>query len=196
MKKALLVAAAVAVVAAAIAVWYLNRDTVDMSAYEHLKDPAIRFAEDQKVIAYTAKGDPNKSAGEAIGKLYKAYYKLPEHPGAAPRARWSNVGQGKENFVGQHAIPVSNDITQLPEGIDPEIKLTTWEYGDVAEILHTGSYDSEEATVKRLQDFVKSSGYEIVGEHEEEYLVGPGMFGMKSPKDYQTIIRYRVKKVM
>ncbi len=32
------------------------------------------------------------------------------------------------------------------------------------------------------------------GEHEEEYLKGPGMFGTGGPEKYLTIIRYRLKK--
>lgn len=195
MKKAVLISAAVVAIGAAIAVWYFNRDTVDMSAYEHLKEPSIRNMPDQKVIETVVKGDPGQSAGKAIGALYKVYYKLPEHPGAPPRARWSNIEQGKENFVGTHAIPIAETITQLPEGTNSDVRIATWEYGEVAEILHTGSYDTEEANVQRLLDYVKQNGYEIVGVHEEEYLVGPGMFGMKSPEKYQTIIRYRVKKI-
>ena len=34
----------------------------------------------------------------------------------------------------------------------------------------------------------------MVGEHEEEYLRGPGMFSKGDPEKYLTIIRYRVKK--
>jgi hypothetical protein len=34
----------------------------------------------------------------------------------------------------------------------------------------------------------------IVGEHEEEYVRGPGMFSRGDPEKYLTIIRYRVKK--
>ena len=72
--------------------------------------------------------------------------------------------------------------------------LTTWEYGDVAEMLHVGPYDREEPTIAKLKQFIKECGYEIVGEHEEEYLKGPGMFSKGNPDKYLTIIRYRVKK--
>ena len=76
------------------------------------------------------------------------------------------------------------------------LKLETWEYGEVAEILHIGSYATENPTVEKLHQFITESGYEIVGPHEEEYLKGPGMFGKGNPDKYQTIIRYPVARVV
>ena len=49
-------------------------------------------------------------------------------------------------------------------------------------------------TILRLHDFIDSQGYRIIGEHEEEYLRGPGMFSRGNPEKYYTIIRYRVAK--
>ncbi|NUM64306.1 GyrI-like domain-containing protein [candidate division KSB1 bacterium] len=72
--------------------------------------------------------------------------------------------------------------------------MTTWEYGEVAEILHMGPYDKEQPTVARLMEFIKTQGYEVAGEHEEEYLKGPTMFSRGDPEKYATIIRYRVRK--
>jgi hypothetical protein len=72
--------------------------------------------------------------------------------------------------------------------------LTTWEYGEVAEILHVGPYDREEPTLQRLRKFVQAEGYAIVGEHEEEYVRGPTLTGPGDPEQYLTILRYRVAK--
>ena len=71
--------------------------------------------------------------------------------------------------------------------------MTTWEYGQVAEILHVGPYSEEEPTIRKLLDFIKNSGYATTGEHEEEYLKGPGTFSMGNPAKYLTIVRYRLK---
>ncbi len=68
-----------------------------------------------------------------------------------------------------------------------------WRYGTVAEILHVGSYATETPTIERLHQFIADQGYEIAGPHEEEYLKGPGMWGVKE-KDYLTIIRYQVRQ--
>jgi effector-binding domain-containing protein len=97
----------------------------------------------------------------------------------------------------QYAMPVPENTTELPEyEAEPglTVSLTTWEYGDVAEILHIGPYDKEEPTVKRLMDFINEQGYTVIGAHEEEYLKGPTMFSKGNPEEYVTIIRYRVKK--
>lgn len=78
--------------------------------------------------------------------------------------------------------------------LEPRVKIEYWEYGQVAEILHIGSYSEESPTIERLHQFIKDSGYKIVGDHEEEYLKGPGMFFKGNPAKYRTIIRCRVEK--
>ena len=68
------------------------------------------------------------------------------------------------------------------------VAVESWRYGTVAEILHKGSYASETGSIERLRAFIRASGYEIVGPHEEEYLSRPNV---KEPK---TVIRYEVRK--
>jgi len=123
------------------------------------------------------KFERKKSGGSAfkIGGLRSRY------PDAhlAPMKEWTNV-------IG---MPVPEDTTSLPQKVGSiEVKIETWEYGTVAQILHHGSYDQEDNSVERLLRFIMDNGYEIVGVHEEEYLTRPDA---KSPK---TIIRYRVRK--
>jgi len=86
-------------------------------------------------------------------------------------------------------LPVPEDTASLPQKVaGTEVKLESWDYGTVAQILHLGTYDREDASVERLHEFIEESGYEISGTHEEEYLTSPDA---KSPK---TIIRYQVSK--
>ncbi len=86
-------------------------------------------------------------------------------------------------------LPVPEDTASLPQKVTGiEVKLETWEYGTVAQILHLGPYDQEYPTVQRLHQFIEDSGYEIAGAHEEEYLTRP------DAKVIKTIIRYPVKK--
>lgn len=174
----------------------------NISQFEHLKEPKISTMKGQRVIVVEAKGDPNIVGGKALGLLFKTYFKIkgtlkgPKQP--APRARWPiSLNIPKSEWVGFYAMPVPEQTTQLPEykaetGL--KVELTTWEYGDVAEILHIGPYSKEEPAIKQLVDFIKGQGYEIVGDHEEEYIKGPGMFLKGNPEKYITIIRYRVKK--
>jgi len=71
-----------------------------------------------------------------------------------------------------------------------EVKIETWQYGTVAQILHIGPYKDEGPTVERLHHFIKDSGYEIAGTHEEEYLASP------KAKVQKTLIRYPVKNIV
>ena len=62
------------------------------------------------------------------------------------------------------------------------VAITTWAYGDVAEILHIGSYSTEQPDIERLRAFIDSRGYRVIGDHEEEYVKGPGMIFAGDPK--------------
>ena len=169
--------------------------------FEYLLDPRVTAIEEQKVIQVTATGDPNEAGSKAFGMLYDVYYRLdgtpkgPRQP--APRARWPEPYEtSPSDWVGLYAMPVPDSIVDLPPyQSEPGmvVELVTWEYGAVAEILHVGSYDTERPTIERLHRFISDQGYEISGAHEEEYLKGPGMWGV-AEKDYLTVIRYQVRK--
>ena len=59
------------------------------------------------------------------------------------------------------------------------------------QILHVGPYNEEEFSINNLQKFIADNGYNIVGDHEEEYLSDPRR---TAPDKLQTIIRYRVRR--
>jgi effector-binding domain-containing protein len=200
LKKFAVVTVLLLAAAAVAALWYFGRGP-DLSQYESLVNPRMTTLPDQTVLQVTAKGDPNESASGAFGALFETYFSLddvPKGPGQpAPRARWpAGPEVSPDNWIGLYAIPVPSSVSRLPVvDRDPsaEIELAVWEYGEVAEILHKGPYDTEQAAISRLEKFIADSGYEIVGLHEEEYLRGPGMLLPVSPDDYYTIIRYRVR---
>lgn len=199
------VAALVVVVAAVIgfSIYYMMQGP-DLTKYEYLNEPQITSKSNQKMIVVEAQGDPNVIGAKAFGMLFQLYFKMKETvkgPGqSAPRARWPLAWDTpKTEWVGLYAMPVPESVSALPPyEAAPELKvsLTTWEYGEVAELLHHGPYDKEQPTVARLMEFIKTQGYEIIGPHEEEYLKGPTMFSMGEPEKYVTIIRYRVKKIV
>jgi hypothetical protein len=175
----------------------------DPAQFEYLKEPQVRVMADQKVLQVEAQGAPEAVGSEAFRLLFKTYFKLkgvpkgPKQP--APRARWPlALNTPKEQWTGHYAMPVPDNVGSLPsQEAEPSglrVEITTWQYGQVAEILHVGSYDTEEPTIRKLMQFIKDSGRQIVGEHEEEYIKGPGMFFQGNPQKYLTIIRYRVKK--
>ena len=202
MVKIIIILAVVISIVLGIVFFFMMRGP-DLSQFEPLKEPRITTMKDQKVVVVEAKGNPNEVGEKAFGLLFKTYFKLKDVPKwskqPAPRARWSiSPDTPQSEWVGLYAMPVPENITGLPEykaetGL--KMELSTWEYGEVAEILHIGRYDKEEPTIEKLKTFIKDSGYEIIGDHEEEYLKGPGMFFKGNPEKYYTIIRYRVKEV-
>jgi hypothetical protein len=202
--KVVLVAAPVLVVVVPVAFFLFAMGGPNEAQFEYLKDPQVRILPDLKVLQVEVKGEPELVGSQAFGLLFKTYFQLkgvpkgPDQP--APRARWPlALDTPKDQWVGKYAIPVPDSVDSLPsqEAGDAGLRvtLTTWEYGDVAEMLHVGPYDREERTIAKLTGFIKECGYEPVGDHEEEYLKGPGMFSQGNPDKYLTIIRYRVKKV-
>jgi hypothetical protein len=203
-KIALTAVPVLVVIALTAAVLLFTGGGPDPAQFEHLRQPQVRRMDDQRVLVVEARGEPNAVAGEAFSLLFKTYFKLKGVPKGrrqpAPRARWPlSPDTPKEQWVGRYAMPVPEDVNSLPSGQTDasglHAELTTWEYGQVAEILHVGPYDREGAAIQRLMQFIKDSGYRIIGEHEEEYLKGPGLFLKGNPEKYLTIVRYRVSRV-
>ena len=198
--KKIIIVAAVLILAAAALLAYFAMQGPDLTEYEHLKEPAISTRPPQKMIVAEAKGDPNAVAGAIFETLYDLYYRIegvPSWPLPAPRARWPvSPDQPKEEWIGIYGLPVPDTVTALPEHTAVPglaVSLTTWTYGDVAELLYIGPYDEEWPVLQRLRDYIAESGYAFVGAHEEEYLKGPGMFFRGNPENYVTILRYEVR---
>lgn len=200
MRKKIIIGAAVVLVLAAVVLYFFMPKGPDVAAYEFLKDPRIARMPEQKMLVVTAKGDPNAVGGKAFKLLLSTYFKIPGVPKTmtiSPRARWVGDMNVKSSWTGYYALPVPEATTQLP-AIDAEpgytVELATWAYGEVAEILHKGPYSEEGPTIEKLHQYIARQGYKVIGEHEEDYIKGPGMFIAGDPKGYYTIIRLRVAK--
>ena len=162
-------------------------------------DPQIVEMPAQKMAVVYGKGRPDEVFAEVFPALFGSVYTLkfalkkkglPTFKVSAPRSRYPDgLLVPMEQWTIITGIPVPEDTTSLPQKVPSvEVKLETWEYGTVAQILHLGGYDQEQPTVERLQKFVEDDGYQIVGVHEEEYLTKP------DAKVVKTIIRYQVRK--
>ena len=162
-------------------------------------EPQILDMPPQKMAVVSAKGAPDKVFPEFMPALYGSVYTLkfdlkkkglPTFKVSGLRARYPDVHLvPKDEWTMIIGLPVPEDTTSLPQKVAGiEVKIETWDYGTVAQILHLGPYDQEDATVERLQQFIEESGYEIAGLHEEEYLTSP------DAKVVKTLIRYRIKK--
>ena len=162
-------------------------------------EPQILEVPSRKMAVVYGKGTPDKVFPELMPALYGSVYTLKfdlkkrglptfkvsglcaRYPDAhlVPMEEWTHI-------IG---LPIPEDTTSLPQKApEIEVKIETWEYGTVAQILNLGAYDQEQPTVERLQKFIEESGYQIAGVHEEEYLTSP------DAKVVKTIIRYAVKK--
>ncbi len=162
-------------------------------------EPQILEMPSQKMAVVYGKGTPDKVFPELMPALYGSVYTLKfdlkkkglptfkvsglcaRYPDAhlVPMEEWTHI-------IG---LPIPEDTTSLPQKVPGvEVKIETWEYGTVAQILHLGAYDQEQPTVERLQKFIEEGGYQITGVHEEEYLTSP------DAKVVKTIIRYPVRK--
>lgn len=164
----------------------------DLTPFAALKEPRITTLPALKMLVVESKGDPSVASGPAFGLLYKTFFSIPGARMAAPRGRWLfGLNTPKTEWVGLYALPLPEQVTALPPGTSGA-KIDVWQYGEVAEILHIGGYDKETPTIEKLMKFIAAKGYVIAGPHEEEYLKGPES-GPKTD-EYQTIIRYQIKK--
>lgn len=200
MRTALIVLIVVVVIAGGATVLWL-RSGPDASQFAHLREPRLTRLTDQRVLVVEAEGDPNVVGASAFKLLFSTYFSLGgvsrmRRP-PAPRARWPRPEDTpKDKWLGQYALPVP-DAVALPSAASAgalRAAITTWTYGDVAEIVHEGPYSTEQPDIERLLNFIRSQGYRSVGEHEEEYVKGPGMIFAGDPARYLTIIRLRVEK--
>lgn len=191
--KALAATVAGLAVLAAIAISVMTKGP-DLTAYEAYRDPKLISLPAQPMLVLEHVGDPNQVGSTVFNELFSIYYRLDEVPrGAppAPRARWAVSPEApKDRWRGLYAMPVSEAVKTVPA----PGRLETWTYGDVAQVLYEGPYSQEQRAIENLHAFIERSGYQIAGDHEEEYLRGPGMFGPGDPAHYLTLIRYPVTK--
>lgn len=167
-------AALIGIVGVAAILWL--RSGPDPSQFAYLATPRVTHMDNQRMLVVEAVGDPSLVAGRAFKLLFTAYYKTGgvsrTHRPPAPRARWRlSLDIPRTEWVGRYALPVAREVTTAPS-VQVEtgwhLDLETWEYGDIAEVLHVGPYSDEQADIGRLQAFIGASGRRVVGEHEED----------------------------
>ncbi|GAJ08225.1 unnamed protein product, partial [marine sediment metagenome] len=162
-------------------------------------EPRVLDMPPQKMAVVRGKGTPDKVFAELMPALYGSVYTLKfdlKKKGLATfkigglRARYPDAHRvPKDEWAHVIGLPIPEDTATLPQKLPGiEVKIETWQYGTVAQILHLGAYDQETPTIERLCRFIEDGGYEISGDHEEEYLTSPDA---KVPK---TIIRYAIRK--
>ena len=163
------------------------------------KEPRIVEMPPQKMAVVYGKGTPDKVFSELMPALYGSVYTLkfdlkkkglPTFKVSGLRARYPDAHLVPiEEWTHIVGLPIPEDTTSLPQKVaGTDVKIETWEYGTMAQILHLGAYNQVGGSVQTLHRFAAESGYEIAGDHEEEYLTSP------DAKVVKTLVRYAVKK--
>ena len=100
------------------------------------------------------------------------------------------------DFVTQKDFDWAKETAAAKKGLDcSRAELFTLEEGECVQIMHTGSYDDEPATIKQMDDFAQENGYTLdfsaTRLHHEVYLSDPRK---TAPEKLKTVIRHPVKR--
>jgi hypothetical protein len=101
------------------------------------------------------------------------------------------------DFVTQKDFDWAKDMVVAKKGLDcSKAKLFKITEGECVQIMHIGSYDDEPASVKLMDEFAVTNGYELDFSserlHHEIYLSDPRK---TAPERLRTLIRHPVKKI-
>lgn len=101
------------------------------------------------------------------------------------------------DFVTKKDFEWAKKTAAKKKGIDcSRAELLSIKEGLCVQVMHTGSYDAEPATVKLMDDFAAVNGYELnfsaTRLHHEIYLSDPRK---TAPEKLKTVIRHPVRKI-
>ena len=180
------------------------------------KDPAIVDVPRGKFLAAEGTGDPGSEAFHcAIGAIYGVAWTIKmtgkkdgkDFKVGALEGLWWGGGPGDDaeqrkawrwkllmrvpDFVA--AADVRRAAAALAaRGRDGAgVALETFAQGRVVQVLHTGPYADEPATLARLEAFATEAGLAFTGPHHEIYLSDPTR---TAPAKLRTILRHPVRK--
>lgn len=102
------------------------------------------------------------------------------------------------DFVTQKDFDWAKDMVVAKKGLDcTKAKLFKITEGECVQIMHIGSYDDEPASVKLMDEFAVTNGYELDFSserlHHEIYLSDPRK---TAAEKLRTVIRHPVKKII
>jgi effector-binding domain-containing protein len=163
--------------------------------------PKLKEMAAQKVLVVKAEDSSENFRKDAYLSLYKILYALkkdyPKIKEAPIRVRFTKTEKGTTPNLICYALPILQTVSALPV-VNltnlPLVRLETWDYGTVAQILYKGPHAKKTTTLERLFTFIEKKGYSITNGLEEEYRKGPGLFFEFNPQKYQTILRFRVTR--
>lgn len=71
------------------------------------------------------------------------------------------------------------------------MRLEPFQEGLCMQIMHIGPYDTEPATIEKMNDFARENGYRLRGKHHEIYLGDPRR---AKPDKLKTVLRHPIEK--
>ena len=101
------------------------------------------------------------------------------------------------DFVTKKDFEWAKETAEKKKGLDcSRAELLSINEGLCVQVMHTGSYDAEPATVKLMDDFAAANGYELnfsaTRLHHEIYLSDPRK---TAPEKLKTVIRHPIRKI-
>ncbi|SHM61477.1 hypothetical protein SAMN05216311_102639 [Chitinophaga sp. CF418] len=185
--------------------------------YTAQAQPALIFVPAGHYIAINGKGDPNgdlfadstqalytaaysiknvyKQSGQdfTVSKLEGTWWVTSDNYLEVPRDEWHwqlliRMPDYVVSAVVQQTLKAAFLKKQLP--LLQQVSLITLAEGKSVQIMHTGPYSEEPATLQLMEDFIKEEGLTRNGRHHEIYLSDPRK---TAPAKMRTILRQPVK---
>ncbi len=187
--------------------------------YAQRREPAIVAVPELDYAMIDGHGDPNTTPGfgEAVEALYAVAYAAKFAVKLGPVAVDYSVmpleglwwGANTESVAADRAAWNWTLMIMQPDWVTHEVfaqakakaakkrspetvaRLRFERFGEglAAQVLHVGPYATEEATIRRLHEFIAAQGYRPVGRHHEIYLSDPRRCAAEKLK---TIVRQPV----
>jgi quinol monooxygenase YgiN len=179
--------------------------------YKAKLKPEIVDLEWHNFISVKGKGAPeSKGFEEAMGLLYPVAYKtkfkskflgrdyvVPKMEGFWYVEKGEFEDAAREDWCWQVMIPLPEFVHPKTAqfiikelGFEGKVTIEQQESAKHAQMMHIGSYEAEEETLKVLHAFIEESGHKMAGYQREVYLKDP----MRTEESkLKTIIRYQVE---
>lgn len=186
-------------------------------AYKAKGEPSLVTVPGGIFLAIDGQGEPKGDRfNETLGTLYAVAYTLKFKWKALGQeykvgpleglwfggAEWRSISREEwtwrllirvPDFVTAESVSeaIADVIRKKKLALAESVRLTSFDEGLCAQLLHTGSYADEAPNIDRLHAFIEASGYEPHLYHHEIYLSDATK---TAPEKLQTILRHPVKK--
>jgi hypothetical protein len=194
--------------------------------YQPKAVPSIVKVPKMTFLAVSGKGDPNGEVfAAAVELLYSLSYSIKMNNkavleyvipplegiwwagvcGVADKSQFEwRIMLRQPDFVTKAVLEsAKNAISKKKKHLDvSQAQLENFSEGLCVQVLHTGPYDTEDATIDTMEQFANQAGYvfdiaddstkKLSRRHHEIYLTNPGRV---TPEKIKTLIRYPVRKM-